>query len=244
MEVKPIRAKDIKPYFQSLTPEELTNKSLLAEFIRKRVGIRYRKQDWSIAEGEYLPKGGFYIKMWADELAGFLLFLHAHKNDVNSYLEFGTGSGGTFYVVDSYLRTINPNMGISVTVDRKTTLPDQFEEYVRENPQVQAFSCFTQHFQMVRKYDLCFIDANHLYGCVKRDFEKVRDYCKFIAFHDIAAVNTAKPHVRCAKQFWEELQADHKLAIITDDPQIHLMAGIGVAWNDKEGFRKRLENLR
>jgi len=232
IEIKQIEAKDIKPFFCGLDKECLTSKSFLTEFILKRIGVGFRGRDFAIEEGEYLPSRGFKIQIWADELAGFLLFLNDHKNEINSYLEFGTGSGGSFYTIDSYLRTINPNMGPSITVDQKEAFPWMWEDYKAQNPQVDYFSCKTQNFKMDREYDLCFIDANHSYKGVKKDYEKVKKYCKTIAFHDIVTVNARKPDQICVRHLWKEIEADHKIEFITVDPRISLMSGIGVIWND------------
>jgi hypothetical protein len=138
---------------------------------------------------------------------------------------------GVLQVIDSYLRVVNPNMGVSITIDRKPPFPWQWEEYHKANPLTEYHSMSTQAFSMTRSYDLCFIDANHRYKAVKGDWLKVRDFCKFIAFHDIAAFSD-KPYVLTSRHFWQVVRADHKISIITEDPRITFMAGIGIIWND------------
>lgn len=231
IELKEIEPKEMVSYFKSLSEEELVSEEFLTEFILKRIGVGFRWSDFAVEEGDFLPKGGFRIRIWADELARFLLFINKHKHEINSYLEFGTGSGGSFYVIDSYLRTINPNMGVSVTVDQKDWYPKGFEEYKELNQQASYVSGKTQNFNMDRKYDLCFIDANHSYKGVKKDYEKVKDYCKIIAFHDIKTVNPKKPDQICVRHLWKEIDSKNKLEIVTKDPRISFMSGIGVIWD-------------
>ena len=232
MEIKNIAAVDIKSFFDSLTPEEIVNKDLLTEFLLKRVGIGFRERDFKIEEGEYLPNKGFKIKIWPDELARFLIFLYEHKSQINSFLEFGTGNGGSFFVIDSYLRSINPNMSRSVTIDQHRHMPSGIEDYLIANPGADCFNLTkTDKFEMDQDWDLCFIDASHKYVSVKCDYLKVKDRCKFVAFHDILTHNKRKPDQLLVRHLWKELEGN-KIEIITDDPRISFMSAIGVTWND------------
>ena len=228
MEIKQITSTEILPFFNSLSEKSLTNQKLLTEFLLKQVGVGFRTNDFEIKKGEYLPSKGYKIKIWPDELARFLIFLFEHKKEINSYLEFGTGTGGTFFVIDSYLRAINPNMGTSITIDKNNNPPRGFDEYQKLHP-VQYLGINTYDFKM-SNYDLCFIDANHAYKGVKCDYEKSKDCCKFIAFHDIVTINAKKPKQQCVRHLWSEIDSNNKLEIITDDPRIKLMSGIGVIW--------------
>lgn len=222
----------MKPFFDRLGRKELTNQKLLTEFILKRVGVGFRPRDYAIEPGEYLPTKAFQIKVWPDELARFLIFLYEHKGEINSFLEFGTGSGGTFFVIDSYLRAINPDMGKSVTIDKQWKKPNGMEEYQKLYPVQYTDRIRTDEFELDQDFDLCFLDASHLFYWVKYDYEKVKDRCKFIAFHDILTANPKKPKQRVVKDLWPDIEADHKIEIVTDDPRISFMSGFGIIWND------------
>jgi predicted O-methyltransferase YrrM len=221
---------DIKPFFNKFN-DYLTNEEFLTEFILKKIGVGFRSGHYDIKKGDYLPDKGFKIKIWPDELARFLLFIHKYKNEINSYLELGTGSGGTFYVIDSYLRHINPNMNKSLTIDVYDTTNTTFKEYKEKN--LLAFKSImkTHEFKIDRYYDLCFIDADHTYEAVKRDYNIVKDYCKFIAFHDIVTTNPKKPNQKVARHLWQELDCKNKIEIISTDPRVKFSSGIGVIWN-------------
>lgn len=227
MDIKQITPIEIKPFFQSLSEKEITDKNLLTEFLLKQVGIGFRDKDFSIQSGEYIPTKGMRIKIWPDELAKLLIFLYKHKGEINTFLEFGTGRGGSFFVVDSYLRTINPAMGKSITIDKAKNEPWGFDAYKSLYP-VEFLHMDTQRFIVDNFYDLCFIDADHKYKPVKQDYEKIKDHCKFIVFHDICTVNQKNPNKPCVKDLWKELHAKNKIEIITDDPRIHFMSGIGI----------------
>lgn len=225
MEIKQIFPEELSDFFKGLSKEDLINEKLLTEFLLKQVGIGFRDRDFSIAEGEYLPTRGMKIKIWPDELARFLIFLYEHKHMINSYIEFGTGTGGTFYVIDSYLRTINPEMGRSVTIDKKKNAPWRFNEYKSKHPEVEFLRIRTQEFYIDQPYDLCFIDADHSYKQVKLDYENMKDHCRVIAFHDIRTASAGVPLL------WNELKSGNKLEIVTVDPRISFMSAIGVIWN-------------
>jgi len=236
IETKFIFPENIRSYFDSLNEEEITSEKFLTEFILKRVGVGFRKKDFSIEAGEFLRNKGMKIKVWADELARFLIFLYEHKEHINSYLEFGTGTGGTFYVIDSYLRTINPNMGKSVTLDKKVYKLYHFEEYQKQNINANFYvGTEIRNFEIDQFYDLCFIDANHRYEHAKYDYEKVKDNVKFIVFHDIVldtGSDKSKKNLYI-RHLWNEIknQYNHHLEIITKDPRISFMSGIGILWN-------------
>jgi len=231
IEIGQIKPTEIRPFFESLTEEELTSQKFLTEFILKKIGVGFRARDFNIKEGEYLPSKGLKIKIWPDELARFLLFIYEHRSSIFSYLELGTGSGGSFYVIDSYLRTVNPDAKLSITIDQKEKEPWFWKEYRQQNPRVTYLSMKTQDFYPDRHYDLGFIDANHSYKGVKRDYGIIKNHCTYLGFHDIATVNARKPDQICVRHLWEELEAKNKLEIITDDPRISFLSGIGVIWN-------------
>ena len=232
MEIKEIAPIEIGYFFESLNDKEIANKSLLTEFILKQVGVGFRGKDFDIKRGEYLESKGMKIKIWPDELAAFLIFLYEHKTEINSYVEFGTGGGGTFFIIDSYLRTINPNMENSVTIDMRKRAPRGLDAYKTKYTKSEFIQMKTKDFPTNQKYDLCFLDAEHSYGDARKDYVKMKNCCKFIAFHDIQTISRHYPNEMCVRHLWGEISADHKISIVTDDPRISFMSGIGVVWND------------
>ena len=84
--------------------------------------------------------------------------------------------------------------------------------------------------------DLVFIDANHHYTGVKRDFDVNTAFPhRFIALHDITGANR---HTVGVRRFWQELSArpGHTLEIVRAHPEVGSDAptmGIGV-WSATE----------
>lgn len=160
------------------------------------------------------------------EFAGFLILMASLK--IRSYLEIGTSSGGSFLMVDSYLRATVPGYQRSVGYDRKDKMRD-FEEYRNRWP-TTTFRCQGSGDMNLagETFDAAFIDARHIERWVIQDYNKVRvAQPKLIGFHDI---RLAKSTVRNA---WEQIKAKHSNSGEIIDPNIpeHLQWGIGVVMN-------------
>ena len=159
-------------------------------------------------------------------------------------LEIGTAGGGTLYL---FTRIIDPEATI-LSVDLpggffgggyskwKTPLYQSFAKKGQEIKLLRADSHNPETFKLVKnvlvdkKVDFLFIDGDHTYEGVKRDFNMYSSLVKeggIIAFHDIAEHD---PSSSCkVNKFWNELKDDYEyLEIIENKKQ--KWAGIGVIY--------------
>jgi len=159
-------------------------------------------------------------------------------------LEIGTAGGGTLYLIT---RIIDPETTI-ISVD----LPGGFFGGGYSEWKIPLYQSFTKKGQKIKllradshnpktlklvktvladkKVDFLFIDGDHTYEGVKRDFNMYSSLVKeggIIAFHDIVEHD---PRSSCkVNKFWNEIKNDYEsLEIIEDIKQ--KWAGIGVIY--------------
>lgn len=155
------------------------------------------------------------------EFAHWLTLLSSEN--VRSYLEVGTSTGGSFFTTDSYLRASVSGFSRSIGYDRKAKLRD-FQIYQQRFP-----SCEFRHQGSgdmnlgTDQLDAVFIDARHVEKWVLHDFDKVKNNCRIVGFHDIALIGST---VGLA---WNQIKKDHKYFEFIDlSAPVEARCGIGV----------------
>jgi hypothetical protein len=154
--------------------------------------------------GLYQDKRGLYGKferfqvrwggVWQDplELATFLWNSRNDFKTCNSYLEIGTWTGYSFFIIYNFLRvfsnpaitgkTIDPSMyfmGRTIDPSSCCTL-EQIAPYVLPHYQ----QCTSDEVKG-EAYDLVFIDGCHEAPWPLRDFDNVKRHASMVFFHDI-----------------------------------------------------------
>jgi hypothetical protein len=150
------------------------------------------------------------------ELSTLLTILNTQN--IQTFLNIGTFNGYTFNFIADYLNGIRPTS--CITID-----PNDFVGSNKKYPYIYL-SCTSDTFKNI-PFDLVFIDGDHSYEAVKKDWENVGRFAKVIVFHDINDLPC--PDVR---KFWSELTngASEDFDIleikeVTENPQ---MMGIGI----------------
>jgi cephalosporin hydroxylase len=159
-------------------------------------------------------------------------------------LEIGTAYGGTLF----FLCTLSPPDALMISVDlragqfgggyprRKIPLFRKFPTKRQKLHLIQADSHAPETRDRVlrilrgEQLDYLFIDGDHTYDGVKRDFDMYAPLVRskgMIAFHDIAAHKT-DPECQVAK-FWDELKQRYEFREFIERPD-QGWAGIGVVF--------------
>ena len=175
-----------------------------------------------------------------DELVEFLKLIKAEN--VKSYLEIGSRYGGTFEAVMT--RCPPGSFGVCVDFpggefgdDNSAPLLLAALKRIRRNAR-EASVIFgpsgapevvdraVQH----APYDCVFIDGDHAYEAVKRDFELYAPMGRMIALHDIAAPDDwtdGRGSLVEVGRFWREIRHLYRsFEIVTPGTNM----GIGVLW--------------
>ena len=231
MGIKKLLNIELKKAFSSMSSSQLQDYKFLSEFIFNKVGISLNKRVIKIScnNPELLNCwGGLSCKQYPDELAQLLVFLYCNKDIINSFCEIGSQCGGSFFVIDSFLRSINPNMRKSTAVDIKFNRKKYWEKYKKYNSHIEMIEIDSKNFKPEQQYDFCFIDGDHTYKGVKRDYLLMKKYSKIIAFHDIG-------FYKSVKKIWDFIDGN-KIEFFNKDPLFKTKVGIGVVFNsiDKE----------
>ena len=224
-----IIAQNLKREFLNMTHDQLSDYKFLSEFIFNEVGLALNIKVLRITNGKSLTCwGGLSLRQYPEEIAKLLVFLYKHKEQINSYCEIGVSSGGTFFVIDSFLRAINPSMGSSLGIDNRTIAryaKKLFNPYKENTPGVSFLEIDSIKFKPTENYDFCFVDADHSYNGCSRDFNLMKNYSKIIAFHDIKLENSG------STEFWQEIKNEKSIELLNEDPRFPAPLGIGIICN-------------
>ncbi len=188
---------ELKGAFDELIRNNKLTEELLSNFIEINIGIELNRK---IIPCDGVTFGGLCCNQFPQELAKLLMFLYYRRDEIFTYMEIGVNKGGTFYTIDSWLRAINSKFLGSTAIDIKSNMRD-LEDYLSSYPTVTFKKINSKELKVTEKIDFCLIDGDHSYEGVKSDFLNVREYAKFIAFHDISILHKQTN----VKKLWDEI---------------------------------------
>lgn len=161
-----------------------------------------------------------------EEVIGLMEFIETHN--IRSYLEIGVWTGRLTRLLHrefKFHRVAAADEGYAETKGLTISLPPDVEFFRGDSASVE----FTAWREQLGHIDLVFIDGNHTYPGVCKDFEINRRYPhRFLAFHDITGSNRWTTGV---KKFWTELNEGHKWEITRPHAELgleHSTMGIGI----------------
>lgn len=120
-----------------------------------------------------------------EQLADCLIYLSDKK--IEKYLEIGTFNGIATAFISAYLHFFNPNIKIK-TVDITERYHPYFAEELKRRFNIEFFIGTSEDIKR-EESDLCFIDGDHSYEWVDKDYRNVGKYSKICMFHDVNATH-------------------------------------------------------
>ena len=164
------------------------------------------------------------------QLAGALIRLSSEQ--ISSYCEIGVFQGGNFVFVSEYLKRFNPEI-MCTGIDPSNYLNKEIRAYIDANDNWMEFKQVTSDDISGTKFDLVFIDGNHVDGWVEKDYENLGKYAKICLIHDIQEKSCQE-----VIDFWEKIKqgktTEEYLECFSPEP----IMGIGMILQGKESKRK------
>ena len=185
---------------------ELTDdyKKQLIEFLRHQTNIEI---------GGYRMYDGTHLHVMQSpwELADFIFALKKHEIDndfkIQNFLEVGFSAGqnnsllNKFFNFDNIVGLDNFSSHINTGALHANLRHKNLTLAIGDSTSKRIIDLVSK----LGKYDLIFIDANHTYEYVKKDFENFKPFLEkggVIGFHDVDC-----PDWRGINKFWKELEA-------------------------------------
>ena len=167
------------------------------------------------------------------ELADFIFALKKHEVDndfkIQSFLEVGFSAGqnnsllNKFFNFDNIVGLDNFSSHINTGALHANLRHKNLTLAIGDSTSKRIIDLVSK----MGKYDLIFIDANHTYEYVKKDFENFKPFLEkggVIGFHDVDC-----PDWRGINKFWKELEATGKYSMQTFvERGYRLQYGIGM----------------
>lgn len=208
---------------KSLTPKEnnkmnkkSTREDIIAEILKLKLFVDGRGNIYCPEYEQHLS-GSSGVWQFPDELADFLIYLRDKK--IKSFLNIGTYNGVTFNFMADYLNLFNSVKCVSIDPYHSPQIKKNGYEYLNKS----------SDDYIGQNFDLVFIDGDHSYEGVKKDYENVGKYAKYCAFHDVDddfIRNDTKLNGGVCR-FWQEVKGKNSLVFNTDKKTIPIM-GIGL----------------
>jgi predicted O-methyltransferase YrrM len=167
-----------------------------------------------------------YIQQVKEEFTMLSYFLHSFKP--HNILEIGC-KGGTFYMFNKF----STGKKVGVDIDDQYQFNMHLYMYNEDFVFIKANSHLEETYQKVKNtcdsYDFIFIDGDHTYDGVKRDFELYKSLLSprgYIGFHDIDPNHVFRDGAGGqVYKFWQELDYGSKIEIICQRSNAHYCMG-------------------
>lgn len=189
--------------------------------LQKRIHIENDLDDildttgtWEKPHGAFKGLGSYrtiQILQTRDEIYSVAEEIKSHAP--STILEIGAGWGGTLYLWSRFIDSINTIISIDIDYRGKTPLIESFEEF--SGKEIICIEGSSHDMQVKRKVentlsgnkiDFLYIDADHSYDAVKKDFNM---YKPMVAEGGIIGLHDVNNKYVDVPEFWSELEKEY-----------------------------------
>jgi cephalosporin hydroxylase len=133
---------------------------------------------------------GLHLWQYPSQLAHYLVWLTHNAKNVRNYTEIGCRWGGTFILVNEWLKKIGTSLDFSLAIDpieptpflkRYIELSSTPVHYIQDFSTSSRVKDYLNNF----KQDMVFVDGDHSLQGVMHDHMLVRKTAKIIVHHDV-----------------------------------------------------------
>lgn len=172
------------------------NKCYDADYLEKTfipsVGLNNEALNEQPAElSQYFGKG-LHLWQYPNQLSHYLVWLSHNARSIKSYMEIGCRWGGTFILINEWLKKIGAELEYSIAVDPIEPTPfirhyielsDTPVVYINKFSSDPEFLSYMSH----SRPEIVFIDGDHTMRGVMIDHLSARKTAKIIVHHDIVS---------------------------------------------------------
>jgi hypothetical protein len=206
---------------------ELQDVDWVTDLVR-RTGLKYLPPPSSRVYGadeRYMNWHGDGLFQIPRQFARFLVFCGQMRP--KTMIEIGTNNGWTASIATAYFRRLCPGFH-AVTVD----IVDLFFMLSEVEKRLPLKFCLGRTSDDFRgqNFDLCFIDGDHSFAWVCRDYENVGQLARICAFHDIIDSYVDAADDGGSRRHWQGLRRAESAHFVefTDHSSGQSVMGIGV----------------
>lgn len=194
--------------FADATSDQLADQSWLADRIAD-LGLEHHHP---LAEA--FPKNFGGMRIWQTPIQFAPYLIKLADLGIRSYAELGVHAGGSMITTVEYLERFHPVDAVMVA---DCIMQPEPRDYLGPRGGVCIEGLTTcvevERWLDAHRPDLVFIDADHSYDGVRRDWEMARKHARYVAFHDIVDWSCPGP-----PRLWGEIDGSRKFEFVAQYP--------------------------
>ncbi|MCM2290913.1 class I SAM-dependent methyltransferase [Allorhizobium sp. BGMRC 0089] len=179
-------------FINSIPENKIYDINYIENFIIHEIGLNNEYLEQQPPElGDYFGKG-LHLWQYPRQLARYMVWLSYNAQNMTSYCEIGCRWGGTFIVVNEWLKKIGAPIEFSLAIDPVPATPfiKRYME-ISDTPVHYIQNLSTSRdvidYLTCAKPSMVFIDGDHSMNGVMFDHLLVRKFADIIVHHDVAS---------------------------------------------------------